>query len=157
MAAEAQKNRPSSESRPRLSGHDALRYAREAVDDAITAPSGDHAHWAAGLRTGLEGLVTILHRHREVSEAPGGTLEEMAQLRPRLTPRIDRSRAEHLPLIARGEGLRDAVDRQIEAGNIDVAVLRADAGALQDDVRHHMAKGVDLINEVYFQDMGGEG
>ena len=142
---------------PRLSGHEALRHARQAMDDAIIAPAGDRKAWAEGLHGALDELADILRRHRDASERPGGTLEEMAELQPRLTPQIERSREEHLPLIERAEGLRDTVAEQAEAGTVNVDHLRQDAGRLQSDVRHHMAAGIDLMYEAYERDMGGEG
>ena len=143
---------------PRLSGHEALRHARQAMDDAIIAPAaGDPLGWARGLHDALAELADILRRHREASERAGGTLEEMAELEPRLVPRLDRSRAEHLPLIERADALRETVAAQMAAGRVDVDHLRQEAGRLQSDVRHHMAVGIDLMYEAYKRDMGGEG
>ena len=144
--------------RPRFSGYEALRHARQAMDDAIIAPaSGDPIEWGRGLHDALAELADILRRHREASERPGGTLEEMAQLEPRLVPRLERSQSEHVPLIERADGLREAVAAQVAAGRVDVDHLRQEAGRLQSDVRHHMAVGVDLMYEAYERDMGGEG
>ena len=157
MVAEKLEQPATTGSGSRLSGYEALRHARQAMDDAIIAPSRDRIRWAEGLRQALDEMADILRRHQDASERPGGTLEEMANLQPRLTPRIERSRGEHLPLIERTEGLRDLVARQMEAGAVAVDHLRQDAGRLQGDVRHHMAAGVDLMYEAYERDMGGEG
>lgn len=157
MLAEKVENSAPGGAEPRLSGYEALRHARQAMDDAIIAPSADPTYWAEGMRVALDELADILRRHQDASERPGGTLEEMAELQPRLTPRLDRSRAEHVPLIERAEGLRDTAAQQREAGNVDVDQLRRDAGRLQGDVRHHMAVGIDLMYEAYERDMGGEG
>lgn len=157
MLAEKVEKAPPGGVEPRLSGYEALRHARQAMDDAIIAPSTDATHWAGGMREALDELAGILRRHQDASERPGGTLEEMAALQPRLTPRLDRSRAEHVPLIERAEGLRDSASRQMEAGSVDVDRLRQDVGRLQSDVRRHMAVGIDLMYEAYERDMGGEG
>jgi len=142
----------------RFSGYEALRHARQAMDDAIIAPAiGDPLAWGRGLHDALAELADILRRHREASERPGGTLEEMAHLEPRLVPRLDRSRAEHQPLIERADALQETVAAQMAAGKVDVNHLRQEAGRLQSDVRHHMAVGVDLMYEAYERDMGGEG
>ncbi len=143
---------------PRLSGHEALKRARERMDDAIIAPAaGDRLAWAGGLRDALDGLAAVLREHSETAEAPGGSLDEMAELAPHLNFRIDRARAEHPSLIRRTDELREDVAGQIAAGKVDAARLRSDAGRLQGDVRHHMAAGVDLIFEAYDRDLGGEG
>ena len=141
---------------PRLSGHEALKQARERMDDAIIAPAaGDAAAWAAGLRDALDGLAAVLREHSETAEAPGGSLSEMAEMAPHLIFRIDHARAEHPSLIRRTDELREDVAGQIAAGKVDAARLRSEAGRLQSDVRHHMAASIDLIFEVYDRDLGG--
>ena len=140
-----------------LRGHEALHHARETMDAAIVASALDLMGWARGLHSALDELADILRRHRDASERPGGSLEEMAELQPRLTPRIDRARSEHEPLIERAEELRDAVAQQIAAGRVDVNLLRRDAGRLQSDFRDHIAAGVELTYEAFERDMGGEG
>lgn len=143
---------------PRLSGHEALKRARERMDDAIIAPaSGNPVGWAEGLRDALDGLAVVLREHSEEAEAPGGSLEEMAELAPHLLFRINHARAEHPALIRRTVELREDAASQIATGQVETPRLRSDAGRLQGDVRHHMAAGVDLIFEAYDRDLGGEG
>lgn len=141
---------------PRLSEHEALKRARERMDDAIIAPAaGDPAAWAGGLRDALDELAAVLRQHRERAEAPGGSLDDMAAMAPHLLFRIDRARSEHPTLIGRADDLREDADGQIATGRVDAARLRSEAGRLQTDVRHHMAAGIDLIFEVYDREMGG--
>ena len=141
---------------PRLSEHEALKRARERMDDAIIAPAaGDPAAWAGGLRDALAGLAAVLRQHREGAEAPGGSFDDMAAMAPHLLFRIDHVRTELPPLIERADELREDVTGQIAGGKVDAARLRSDAGRLQSDVRHHMASSVDLLFEVYDRDLGG--
>ena len=142
---------------PQLHGYEALHHARERMDLAIVASADDARGWAQSLHDAIDELADILRRHRDASERPGGSLEEMAKMAPRLTSRIDRSRSEHEPLIERAEELRDTAAAQIEADAVDVERLRQDAGRLESDFRHHIAAGVELTYEAFERDMGGEG
>ena len=78
-------------------------------------------------------------------------------MEPRLSARIEQSRAEHQPLIERAEELRDTVARQMEGGKVEVNYLRGVAGRLESDFRHHIAAGIELTYEAFERDMGGEG
>ncbi len=148
---------PTDTAEPRLHGNEALHHARERMDAAIVAPAEDALGWARALHDALDELADILRRHRDASERPGGSLEELAALEPRLAPRIERSRAEHEPLIERAEGLRDVVAGQMEAGVVEVNALRRDAGRLESDFRSHIAAGIELAYDAYERDIGGEG
>ena len=141
----------------RLRGHAALHHARERMDAAIVASALDSMTWASDLHDALDELADILRRHRDASERPGGSLEEMEKMEPRLSGRIERSRAEHQPLIDRTEELRETVAQQIEGGRVEVNHLRGVAGRLESDFRDHIAAGIELTFEAYDRDMGGEG
>ena len=156
MAAE-DADRPAEAGAPQLRGNEALHHARERMDAAIVAPADDAAGWAGELHDALHELADILRRHRDASERPGGSLEEMAALEPRLATRIERSRAEHQPLIARAEAIRDETARQIAAGAVEVNALRRDAGRLESDFREHIAAGIELAYDAFERDIGGEG
>ena len=140
-----------------LRGHEALHHARERMDAAIVASAVNADGWAQNLHDALDELADILRRHRDASERPGGSLEEMAEMEPRLTARIERSRSEHQPLIDRADTLRDVVAQQLKAGRVDVNALRRDAGRLESDFREHIAAGFELAYEAFERDMGGEG
>ncbi len=157
MVTESREHPADAADEPRLRGHDALHHARERMDAAIVASAEDAMGWAGGLHAALEELADILRRHRDASERPGGSLEEMEEMEPRLSGRIEQSRAEHQPLIDRAEELRDAVAQQIEAGKVEVNHLRGIAGRLESDFRHHIAAGIELTYEAFERDMGGEG
>ncbi|MDE2933207.1 MAG: hypothetical protein F4Y97_00080 [Dehalococcoidia bacterium] len=141
----------------RLRGPEALHHARERMDTAIVASAEDAMGWAGGLHDALDELADVLRRHRDASERPGGSLDEMERMEPRLSGRIEQSRAEHQPLIDRTEELRDTVAQQMEGGRVEVNHLRGIAGRLESDFRHHIAAGIELTYEAFERDMGGEG
>ena len=141
----------------RLRGPEALHHARERMDIAIVASAEDAMGWAGGLHDALDELADVLRRHRDASERPGGSLDEMQKMEPRLSGRIEQSRSEHQPLIDRAEELRGTVARQMEEGKVEVNHLRGVAGRLESDFRHHVAAGIELTYEAFERDMGGEG
>ena len=153
MRQDSQPERPA---QPRLSEHDALRGAREAVDAAIVAHAGNRVTWAESLGEALLGLQHVVVRHRAAAEAPGGTLAEMVALKPGLMHRVERQRAEHLTLLRDLSDLREILREQVVDRQIGVALARGKAGSLQDALRRHMANGTDMLYEAYFVDEGGE-
>lgn len=157
MVTESREHATSAGDGERLRGPEALHHARERMDTAIVASAEDAMGWAGGLHDALDELADVLRRHRDASERPGGSLEEMEKMEPRLGARIEQSRAEHQPLIDRAEELRDAVARQMEGGKVEVNHLRGIAGRLESDFRHHIAAGIELTYEAFERDMGGEG
>ena len=157
MVTESREHPADAEGGESLRGHAALHHARERMDAAIVASAEDALGWAGNLHDALDELADVLRRHREASERPGGSLEEMEKMEPRLSARIERSRSEHQPLIDRTETLRETVARQVEGGRVEVNHLRGIAGRLESDFRDHIARGIELTYEAFERDMGGEG
>ncbi len=157
MVTESREHPADSRDGERLRGHEALHHARERMDMAIVASAEDAMGWAGGLHDALDELADVLRRHRDASERPGGSLDEIEKMEPRLSGRVEQSRSEHQPLIDRTEELRDTVAGQIEGGRVEVNHLRGIAGRLEIDFRDHIAKGIELTYEAFDRDMGGEG
>ena len=138
-----------------VSGKDRLRVAREAVEDALLVPAADRT-WLATMTSAVDTLCAAFCRHRDVSEAPGGPLDQAVRRRPELARAATRQRHEH-------EQILDDIDSVIaalaatEASAADPEDLRWRVGRLQESVRRHMAKGSDLLYEAFVRDEGGEG
>ena len=141
---------------PRVSGHDAFREARQLLDDALTSPA-DRPGWGADVAAALGGLHDILVRHQRASEAPGGTLEQMVDAKPGLQSKVRALRLEHPLLIDDARGLTNEVEAAVLGGTLDAERVRWKAGALQDAVRRHVARGTDLLYEAFHREEGGEG
>ena len=141
---------------PRVSGHDALRAARQSLDDALTGPS-DRAAWGAEVAAALGALHDVLVRHQRASEAPGGTLEQMVDAKPGLQSKVRALRLEHPLLIEDARELTSDVEAAVRAATLDPERVRWKAGALQDAVRRHVARGTDLLYEAFHREEGGEG
>lgn len=141
---------------PRVSGHDALRSARQALDDVLTAPA-DRPSWGADVGAALAALHDVLVRHQRASEAPGGTLEQMVDAKPGLQSAVRGLRREHPLLIEDARELTSEVNAAVGAATLDAERIRWKAGALQDAVRRHVARGTDLLYEAFHREEGGEG
>ena len=141
---------------PRVSGHDALREARQALDDALTAPA-DQRQWGEQVLTALSGVHRVHQRHQRASEAPGGTLEQAVAERPGLGHRARALRLEHPLLIDDAATLEAELRSAIASAHVEAERVRWKAGALQDAVRRHVAQGTDLLYEAFHRDDGGEG
>lgn len=142
---------------PRPSAYDGLLEARQAVDEAISLPSGDIEEWKGNLAEAAELLLEMLQTHREISEAPGGLFEEVSQLRPELHNRLEFMRSEHILLIEEGGRLLEAATASVMPTSGLVTNLREDAGYLVSKVREHMAIGADILFETYCREIGGSG
>ena len=140
----------------RVSGHDALREARQGLDDALTAPA-DSTNWGESVLACLTLLRDVLGRHERASEAPGGTLDQAVAERPSLAHRARTLRLEHPMLIGDARAIMADLRAAIAVANVDAERIRWKAGALQDAVRRHMAQGTDLLYEAFHREDGGEG
>ena len=142
---------------PRVSGHDRLRTAMQRLDDALIAPVGANGQWTRAVLRAVRELESAFQRHREVSEAPGGTLERVIAARPSLVAAARRSRSEHPLLLDRMAVARERISAGIDFGQPDPEAVRSELGRLQDEVRRHVGRGSDLLFEAFFRDDGGEG
>ena len=58
------------QSQLRISGYDALRAARQEVEDALVAPTAEPDAWRGGLQRSLEVLEAAFARHRQPTRQP---------------------------------------------------------------------------------------
>jgi hypothetical protein len=137
-------SRPS-ESIPR----DALRHARRALDDAITAPATDANAWAISLLGELRKLARVFDKHVRESESEEGSLPEVLALKPHLQSRVGMVMDDHGLIRRHIEDVIALAEQQIRSRGVWVDALRLNAGALSDEVRSHQAKGTDLVYEAF--------
>lgn len=142
---------------PSVSELEALQSSRFQVDEILAmSAASDPRRWAATLSTALAELAVAFERHRDQSEAPGGTLEELVSAHPELNRAARRVRNEHPELIADIEALRREAHVSSSADDVDVDRLRWKGSSLLDALRRHIARGSDLLHESFFRDSGGE-
>jgi hypothetical protein len=137
-------------SRPAISmRRDALRSARRALDDAITAPAADANGWAANLLTELRQLGRIFEKHVHESEGDDGSLPEVLALKPHLQSRVGMVMDDHGLIQRHIDEVVALTAQQLRTRGVWVDSLRFNAGALADEVRSHQAKGTDLVYEAF--------
>lgn len=142
---------------PRPEQHDALRRARHTLDDAITSPSGDAVIWANGVLRAVRKLGRVYQKHVSEAEGPEGGLTEVLSLKPHMQRRVTQIKREHETLRAEIAQISEALTAQIAAELVDKGALRQRATQLDDALRLHQSKGVDLLYEAYHRVDGGPG
>ena len=129
-----------------------LRAAVGLVERALsTAARGRVKAWSADLRDELDNLSAALEQHIESTEAPDGLLADIAAAVPRLTHRVEKTKADH-------QVLRDAVSTALEAlpdgdDEDEVPDARTRVVELLTAVVHHRHLGADLVYEAYNVDI----
>jgi hypothetical protein len=124
-----------------------LHRALVELEEALTAPTG-RDHWLPRVRTALEGMSETVLDHVAESEAPGGLLEQIADVAPWLGPRVVQLRAEHDQLVAAA----DAMVQAAAAASAADEVIDA-AWALLEAVSRHRRRGADLLYAAYALDV----
>lgn len=130
--------------RKRIELKEAVSRVETAAASASSVPD-----WRAGLLEQLEGLKDALSRHVTEVEAPDGLLAELAMAAPRLTARIEQTRAEH-PVLC--HQTNEVIARSRESAVDEVRGMVLD---LLVAVARHRQHGADLVYEVYEVDLGG--
>ena len=146
-----------SESEPRPSQYDALRRARFALDDALTAPIAGGEAWAGGVLKAVRKLGRVYQKHVFEAEAEGGHLAEVLGLKPHMQRQVDQVRREHESLRQEIAQFGELLASQLGRGPVKTEELRERAGKLEDALRNHQAKGVDLLYEAHHRVEGGPG
>ncbi len=146
-----------SETEPRPSQYDALRRARFALDDAITAPTADGAVWAGGVLKAVRKLGRVYQKHVNEAESDDGNLNEVLRFKPHMQRRVDQVRREHESLRLEIARFGELLVSQAGDGSVKTDDLRERAGKLEDALRMHQAKGADLLYEAHHRVEGGPG
>jgi cytochrome c556 len=129
-----------------------LRAAVGLVERSLsTAARGRVKAWSTDLRDEIASLSVALEQHITSTEAPDGLLADIAAAVPRLTHRVEKTRADHQVLRKAVAAALDALpdgddeDAVAEARNRVVELLTA--------VVHHRHLGADLVYEAYNVDI----
>ena len=129
-----------------------LRAAVGSVESALSsAARGRVKAWSTDLRDELATLAEALEQHIEITEAPDGLLADITASAPRLSRRVERTRADH-------SVLRDALQKAVDAlpdGDDEGAIpaARDRVVELLTAIVHHRHLGADLVYEAYTVDI----
>jgi phage shock protein A len=132
---------------------EASRARREAlhaaVDDlergvAAFESEPDRERFAATMRD----VLRTVHQHVDDVESPGGLLDEMATVAPRVSYRVEKLRREHADLLERTRSLlRRAEDDDA------LETLATEGRALSEDLTAHRHRGTELMQDVFLTDI----
>ena len=129
-----------------------LRSAMAELEGALAgaAPVGAAA-WGNAVRTTVERLRAAVDRHIAVTEGADGLFGEIVERAPRLAPRVDRLRADHVELAEECSSLAARLDGAVDDDGVTQV---RDAGvALLTHLVRHRHLGADLVYEAYNVDI----
>lgn len=129
-----------------------LRDALVDVEDAVASAATTAPGWRKTVAAALEDLRTALEDHVRRNEEPGGLFDEILAHAPRLRPKVDRIRAEHIVLIEETEALLERC-RRADLDDDETAVVRERVLDLLTEASRHRQRGADLIYEAYEVDI----
>jgi hemerythrin-like domain-containing protein len=110
----------------------------------------------------VDDLPELFKEHFRDEEKPGGLFEEIASLRPALSPQLEILRDEHREILRALQGL------QGQLREVDEMTRRGDLQGLHDDIRLSKAAFLKLIHrhervesslvaDIYYMEDGGSG
>lgn len=117
------------------------------VERAVAGPY-EAEGWFEGVNSALAELRRALDEHIDVTEGPGGLLEEVQGLAPRLSNEIALIEAEHEELV----DLLDRAEASLEQSN-DPKAIRNRAMSLLPRFFLHRQRGADLVYDGYNVDI----
>ena len=124
-----------------------LGEALHGLERAVAGPS-EAEGWFDRVRSALAELRQAIEEHIEATEGPGGLLEEVQDIAPRLSNEIALIVAEHEELI----DLLDRAEASLEQST-DPKSIRNRAMALLPRLSLHRQRGSDLVYEAYNVDI----
>jgi hypothetical protein len=133
-----------------------LHHALVDVERAISSPAAGRLDtWAGDVVKRLSILLDSIDEHIVVTERAEGLYEEILHLAPRLSPQVDRLRAEHPALRAGTAELIERLHSTAIGRGWPLDEARDDAQRLLGKIVKHRQRGADLVWEAYNLDIGG--
>ncbi len=130
-----------------------LRVAMDHVEKALAGPAGNRtAVWTKELRDALAALSDALERHIVTTESPGGLLDDVIDVAPRLAHRVEVAKREHVRL---REQVQEALAALPGDGNADVESAYERTVDLMGGIVRHRHLGADLVYEAFNVDIEG--
>jgi hypothetical protein len=132
-----------------------MRESAAALDDALEHPLGA-ARWRERVHTALIELAHDFRDHVELSESAEGLFRTVLEEDVRLSPAVERQRAEHVVL---GDRLDEAIEalEGPDGSGTDLRTVREELTCLIGDLVRHRQRGNDLVYEAFTVDLGGRG
>ena len=130
---------------------------RKSMDDVersiVSAATGRPGEWATRVGDRLRDLQAAFDRHVEITEAPDGLLEEVVEATPRLVPRVERLKKDHVDIRVLIEEALAAVQEPASFTDEQVQVVTKSVLSLLVQIVHHRHLGADVVYQAYSVDI----
>ncbi|MEE9295248.1 MAG: hemerythrin domain-containing protein [Phycisphaerae bacterium] len=137
---------------------DEHRVTRELIGEVTRvvgrASSANMPEWLDELRYYFSRLRAHLKKHMKAEEA-GGYLEPVLELRPTLSPEVDRLKGEHIELALSLDQICDELERLEPDDKPSITDTCHRIQHLISAVRHHENREELLVTYAFNQDLGG--
>lgn len=134
-----------------------LHEALVGLEDALTTPIGDAAHWRLRVAMAVDHAAQRLHDHIRQTEAADGFLQRVVHDDPRLACRAERLARDHGPLREAVERLQHTLATLADHDVVEHGhEVRTQALDLMTALMRHRQRGADLIYEAYQVDIGAQ-
>ena len=141
-----------------VSRREALLRATVGLEDALAGPVGDGETWRLRVAMAVDHAVARVEEHVAQTEGPGSILDDVLQLAPRLSRRIDQMLHDHERLQKSGHTLSVSVAEleQLTGDELKERAIevRNEAVDMMGQITRHRQRGSDLIYEAYNVDLG---
>src|SRR2546421_11889708 len=131
-----------------------LRATMDDVERSIvSAATGRPGEWAARVSEQLTRLRAAFDRHVEITEAPDGLLEEVIEETPRLVPRVERLKKDHVDIRV---GIEEAMAAVADTSSFtpeQVEPLQKTVVGVLAQIVHHRHLGADVVYQAYSVDI----
>lgn len=136
-------------------GYDPLPGAIRALERALGAALVNDSNWAGRVAPALRDQVLgALKLHAALAEVPDGMLTEYQTAMPRLTPRIERLRDDHLCLCDEAEELLGTMEKLAAGGRVSVDGVRSRLAFLRAGLCAHALRETNLVFEAVDRELG---
>jgi hypothetical protein len=122
---------------------------------AAERADGREEQWAGAAVEALEALEGEIVDHIEITERDHGLYDEIIDVAPRLSPKIELLRGEHPELSEATATLRARLAGSPPRDGQAVAETREEIGLVLAQLVSHRRRGADLLWEAYSLDTGG--
>ncbi len=135
--------------------HESLKTTMTAIRAEIKSPlpEEDFGEWKLGFIWRLRDFQNELVKHFDLEE-DGGFMQDLVNISPGCASRVEVLKQEHDDIIPRLNELTDRLKRISTNNDEDLGHVAEDVLSLFDLLERHEAAERELIQDVFFQDIG---
>lgn len=135
--------------------HESLKGTMAEIRSEIKSalPDEDFGEWKLGFIWRLRDFQNMLVKHFDLEE-DGGFMQDLVSISPGCASRVDALKQEHDDIIPRLNELTERLKRIAASNDEELGRVAEDVLSLFDLLERHEAAERELIQDVYFQDIG---